>query len=69
MTLVELELKKCPFCAGGETRIEPNQNWTGMRYKTYSYTLKHNCVYRGYIELTRNTENEVVEVWNSFARE
>lgn len=48
--------------------IVPNQNWTGMRYKTHSYTLKHNCVYRGRIELTRNTENEVIEVWNSFTR-
>lgn len=58
------ELKLCPFCKAGETSITPNQNWTGMRYVTYSYLLRHICAERGIIQFTRNTEAEVIAVWN-----
>lgn len=58
------ELKSCPFCKAGETRITPNQTWTGMRYAVHSYTVRHICVERGSIQITRNTEAEALAVWN-----
>lgn len=59
------ELKPCPFCKAGETRITPNQAWTGMRYAVNSYTVKHFCAGgRSMISITRNTEAEALAVWN-----
>ena len=58
------ELKPCPFCKAGETIITPNQNWTGMRYAIHSYTLRHICVERGAVTFVRNTEAELIAVWN-----
>lgn len=58
------ELKPCPFCGAGEMLISPNQNWTGMRYAIHSYTLRHICTERGIINITRNTEAELIAAWN-----
>lgn len=58
------QLKKCPFCGAGETTVTPNQNWTGMRFNIHSYTLRHHCVDRANIHMTRKTQSEIVEAWN-----
>ncbi|MDX7989164.1 hypothetical protein FE392_17920 [Xenorhabdus sp. 12] len=61
------KLKPCPFCGAGETVIIPNQNWVGMRWNVYSVTIRHHCNSRDIIKLTRNTEAEVITVWNQRA--
>lgn len=59
------KLKPCPFCGGGETRFDKNENWTGQRMLTHSVTLRHFCNQeRSGIQFTRKTEELCTEAWN-----
>ncbi|OHV54893.1 hypothetical protein BB987_09250 [Photorhabdus temperata] len=58
------KLKPCPFCAGYETIIIPNQMWTGQRWNIYSVTIQHHCNSRDIIKITRNTEHDAIQAWN-----
>lgn len=71
------ELKPCPFCRGGETRIDPQgQTWRGT--KGYSdpicYRLVHFCkgilpddYVTNRMELRARTEAQAIEAWNTRA--
>lgn len=62
------ELKLCPFCGGGETRIDNNNHWTGKRNALVSATLRHWCVAGGSVlQFTRRTEELCVAAWNTRA--
>lgn len=60
------KLKACPFCGLGETRLDENTYWTGIRSRIISVTLRHHCENsKLYIELTMPTVDEVIEKYNS----
>ena len=67
------DLKPCPFCKGGETRIEPcGQTWMGQQYsEPQYYRLTHNgklpegdgfetC----HIQFRARTPHDIVYMWN-----
>lgn len=62
------ELKCCPFCGGGETRVDNNHHWTGMRNILVSATLRHWCEAGGsMVQFTRKSEELCVAAWNTRA--
>ena len=67
------DLKPCPFCGGGETRIEPcGQTWMGQQYsEPQFYRLTHHgklpegdgfetC----HIQFRARTTHDIVYMWN-----
>jgi len=70
-------LKPCPFCGGGENRVEPKgQVWRGT--KGYSdpqwFELIHLCEFderflRPVIRFKAHTEAQLAEIWNARAVE
>jgi len=67
------DLKPCPFCEGGETRIEPfGQTWMGQKYsEPQFYRLTHHgklpegdgfetC----HIQFRAKTPHDLVYMWN-----
>ena len=70
------ELKPCPFCGGGETRIDPQgQTWRGQGYSDpICWRLVHFCkgiLPDGYVtnrmELRARTQEQCIEAWNTRA--
>lgn len=62
------ELKPCPFCGSGETRMDKNQHWTGMHNVVISVTLRHFCSIGGtQMTFTRKTEELCSDAWNTRA--
>lgn len=69
-------LKPCPFCGGTETAVVGSQYWTGRRNEQISVTIRHWCSVpaevpgpaRGLMEVTRATEEEAIEAWNTRAQ-
>jgi hypothetical protein len=62
-------LKPCPFCGAGETQIRPSYMWTGMRNQLVCVHIHHWCEKpaRMHLEMTENTEAEVIARWNERA--
>ena len=65
------ELKACPFCGAGETRLQENgKMWTGMRYsEPVSVSVLHYCTpVAGQpsraIERIGRDEASAIEAWN-----
>ena len=70
------ELKPCPFCKGGETRIEPQgQTWRGQGYSDpICWRLVHFCkgilpddYVTNRMELRARTQDQCIEAWNTRA--
>ena len=70
------ELKPCPFCKGGETRIDPQgQIWRGQGYSDpICWRLIHFCkgilpddYVTNRIELRARTQDQCIEAWNARA--
>lgn len=63
---IAAQLTGCPFCGAGETQVQLGQVWTGMKYSTHSYKIRHWCAKpsRTYIEFTHRTPEELVGEWN-----
>jgi len=68
-------LKPCPFCGGGENRIEPKgQVWSGVKgySKPQWFEFTHWCAaedkfLRPVITLKAHTEAQLAELWNTRA--
>ncbi len=63
------ELKPCPFCGDGDTRIDEQTFWTGKRSEIISVKLRHWCetkigLDRQYIEFTAKDRRTLYERWN-----
>ena len=63
------KLLPCPFCGGGETRIDERKFWTGMTNQTISVRVRHWCIQEegrpgSLIEIARKTEAEAIAAWN-----
>jgi hypothetical protein len=68
------DLKPCPWCGAGDTRIEPNgQVWTGMRYsEPISVSVRHWCPAipgqpSRMIERIGRDEASAIAAWNARA--
>ena len=64
------ELSPCPFCKAGETRIDEQTYWTGMRSQILSVSVKHWCPkspLTSFIEMKAKTKEEAVALWNTRA--
>ena len=70
------ELKPCPFCKGGETRIDPQgQTWRGQGYSDpICWRLVHFCkgilpddYVTNRMELRARTQDQCIEAWNTRA--
>lgn len=62
-------LLPCPFCAAGETIIQPQHYWTGMSNKILSVEVRHWCkettgVRGSHVTMRAKTEDEAVAKWN-----
>ena len=71
-----LQIKPCPFCGGGETRIDPQgQTWRGMGYSDpICWRLIHFCkgilpdnYVTNRMELRARTQEQCIEAWNTRA--
>ena len=66
----DAELKPCPFCGAGQTSIDEQNHWTGMRNELLSVTLRHWCAAaddqfeRKSITIRARTEAEAIAAWN-----
>jgi len=63
------DLKPCPFCAAGETRIEESKHWTGMRSVVISATVMHWCPRpdgqpQSMLQVKGKTMEDAVARWN-----
>ncbi|MFV0673621.1 hypothetical protein [Variovorax sp. tm] len=63
------ELLPCPFCGAGESRIDHQNMWTGMRSQLVCVHIRHWCEKpsRSHLCITANTEEEAVDEWNKRA--
>jgi hypothetical protein len=63
----EEELAPCPFCGAGETRVDENVHWTGMRSVIVNVEVKHWCAGEGrsFIALTGLNRELAVMRWNT----
>lgn len=63
------ELLPCPFCGAGESRIDHQNMWTGMRNQLVCVHIRHWCEKpsRSHLCITANTEEEAVAEWNGRA--
>lgn len=68
------ELKPCPFCGAGETRIDEHKLWTGMRNVVTSAVVRHWCkpdpelaggTWTPHMEFRGKTTEQAVARWNS----
>lgn len=63
-------LHPCPFCGAGETLLDEQTYWTGMRSQVLSVTLRHWCAaaadefVRGSVSIRCRDEQQAVEQWN-----
>lgn len=62
-------LNPCPFCGAGETMIQPNTYWTGMRTEVLSVEVKHWCeevtqIRGSAVTMRAKTESEAINKWN-----
>ena len=62
-------LLPCPFCGAGESRIDHQNMWTGMRNQLVCVHIRHWCEKpsRSHLCITANTEEEAVAEWNKRA--
>lgn len=62
-------LLPCPFCGAGESRIDHQNMWTGMRNQLVCVHIRHWCEKpsRSHLCITANTEEEAVTEWNTRA--
>lgn len=61
-------LLPCPFCKSGETRIDEQSFWTGMRSQVVSVSVRHWCPknpLQSYVEVKATTREEAVKTWNT----
>ena len=64
------ELLPCPFCKAGETIIDEQTYWAGMRSQIISASVRHWCPknpLQSYIEIKAKTKEEAVALWNTRA--
>lgn len=70
MTHKREDLLPCPFCAAGETLVDPKHYWTGMSSQVISVEVRHWCgpeetsVRGSSITMRAKTEEEAVAKWN-----
>ena len=62
-------LAPCPFCQGGETRIDEAHHWTGMRSVVISACVQHWCTRpdgqpQSFLQLKGKTREAAIERWN-----
>lgn len=66
-------MKPCPFCGAGETRVDESTMWTGMRSIVVSVTIKHWCApdltsgesWSSYHEFRGKTAEQAAARWNA----
>lgn len=63
------ELKPCPFCGGGEIRIDESKHWTGMQHVVLSVTVRHWCARieglpASAVQMVGKTLEDAVARWN-----
>lgn len=63
------ELLPCPFCGGGEHRMDVIRHWTGMRYQPIAFALRHWCgpvvgLLNCHVEFRGKTREAAVAHWN-----
>lgn len=68
------ELLPCPFCGGGESRLDVNTYWTGMRSAPVSFTIRHWClkgedVLATYREVRAKTREAAIIQYNQRSKE
>lgn len=62
----EEKLLPCPFCGDGETRIDEQSFWTGMRSQVISVSVRHWCPknpLQSYIEIKAKTREDAIKMW------
>ena len=63
-------MKPCPFCGAGETRVDEQTYWTGMRSQVLSVNLRHWCqkaeddFVTPVFTIRARTEAQAIETWN-----
>ena len=62
-------LKPCPFCGGGETRIDEKTYWTGTRSECTHVEVKHWCkqgtIDGAFLTVKGRTRDAAIEQWNT----
>ena len=73
MTDTTPSLLPCPFCGAGETRIDEQTYWTGMRSQVSSVNLRHFCAdaddafVKASITIRARTREQAAAAWNTRA--
>lgn len=58
-------LNPCPWCKGGQTRLDEHNYWTGRGNRLINVTLRHWCEGADdRIEIKRPTRQEAIDAWN-----
>lgn len=66
------DLLPCPFCAGGETRIDHATHWTGMSSVPLSTRIMHWCPRKdgqpqSFLQVAGKTDSDAISAWNARA--